>query len=591
MARLSTQLSTQTALFFSLCVAAITVSGTSEAQTRPQAKAAPRFRILDLGFVPHNADDVGVGLNAAGVVAGWTEIADSECRATLWSKSVPAKLGTLPHCGNSYAVAINKKGQAVGLAKEADDARFNHAFLAQDGKMTDLGALGGKYSVAHAINDTGQVVGDSLTAGGERHGFLWQNGKMEDIGALEKGNTVVACGINNKGQVVGAANLTPNGKNHAFLWQQGTMRDLGLLSGGTFSYAYAINEAGTVVGWADNAKSELHAFVWQNDKMQDIGTLGDEPGAAWSVNNRGQVVGTASTEKKRMHAFLYEKDRMSDLNSLVPPGSGWILTTACRINDAGQIAGLGWYGGKSHAFLLTPHSVSAPANAPHKAAVTHEKAGIKERPRLGGRSSLLGGRSKQARVFPSVLPTPPQQIVPALQVRFQARDVEGQSVSPSDYKGRDALVCFFCGCAACHRVAQAWAQVQQGGVFAADPAPGRPVSAANSAEQALAAPALLVVFQGDRSASQAFCAETGLDKALTRLIPDADAHLTRANQALPCPRIFVLGRQGSVRYTNNSREDRPPLSPAPLVVNRILDALRAEAPESPVRTPIADKGN
>ena len=572
MARLSTRI----VLCVSLGLAAVAVSGTGGAQTRPAAKPLPRFRILDLGFVPHNADDVGVGLNAAGVVAGWTEIGDSECRAALWNKAVPMQLGTLPHCGNSYAVALNKSGQAVGLAKEADDARFNHAFLAQNGKMQDLGALGGKYSVAHAINDAGQVVGESITAAGERHGFLWQNGKMEDIGALGVGNTVVACGLNNRGQVVGAANLIPNGKNHAFLWQQGTMRDLGLLSGGTFSYGYAINEAGQVVGWADDAKGELHAFAWQNDKMQDLGTLGDEPGAAWGLNDRGQIVGSASTEKKRMHAFLYEKGHMTDLNGLVPAGSGWILTTACRINDAGQIAGLGWHGGKSHAFLLTPQtSTPSPFNImPRKPPVTSAP------PKISGKRAASGGISGNRMRAASI---PPLQ---AGQMRFQAWDTENRTVSPFYYRGQNTLVCFFCGCAACHRVAQAWAQVQQGGVFASD---------ANNLEagpeQALAAPALIVVFQGDKSAAQAFCAETGLDKSQTRLIADADAHLTRANLALPCPRIFVLDKRGRVRYTNNSREDRPPLAPAPLIVSRILDALRADTPVPSTPTPPMQKGN
>ena len=324
--------------------------------------------------------------------------------------------------------------------------------------MQALGALGGKYSVAHAINDSGQIVGDALTAAGDRHGFLWQHGKMQDIGTLDKGNTVVACGINSRGQIVGAANVVPNGKNHAFLWEQGTMRDLGLLPGGTYSYGYALNESGEVVGWADDAKGELHAFAWQNDKMQDLGTLGDAPGAAWSVNSQGQIVGTAATEKQRMHAFLYEKGHMSDLNSLVPPGSGWILTTACRINDAGQIAGLGWHGGKSHAFLLTPQEDTPPSlnSAPHKPSVTG--APSKTSKVNAGKASAVLGKTSANEVSPLPRPT--------FHVRFQARDTEGRPVSPADYKGKDALVCFFCGCSACYRVAQAWAQIQQGGVFA-----------------------------------------------------------------------------------------------------------------------------
>ena len=46
---------------------------------------------------------------------------------------------------------------------------------------------------------------------------------------------------------------------------------------------------------------------------------------------------------------------MYDLNDLLPAGSGWQLTDAWDINDAGQIAGFGRSPqGKWMAILLTP---------------------------------------------------------------------------------------------------------------------------------------------------------------------------------------------------------------------------------------------
>ncbi len=48
----------------------------------------------------------------------------------------------------------------------------------------DLGTLGGRWSVAQAVNARGQVAGWSATKiAGERHAFLWENGKMTDLGA------------------------------------------------------------------------------------------------------------------------------------------------------------------------------------------------------------------------------------------------------------------------------------------------------------------------------------------------------------------------------------------------------------------------
>jgi uncharacterized membrane protein len=39
--------------------------------------------------------------------------------------------------------------------------------------MTDLGTLSGAESCATAINERGQVVGESTTASGETHAVLW----------------------------------------------------------------------------------------------------------------------------------------------------------------------------------------------------------------------------------------------------------------------------------------------------------------------------------------------------------------------------------------------------------------------------------
>ena len=50
--------------------------------------------------------------------------------------------------------------------------------------MTDLGTLGGRSSRPRAVNDRGQVVGESITASGEIRPFLWQDGKVADLGAL-----------------------------------------------------------------------------------------------------------------------------------------------------------------------------------------------------------------------------------------------------------------------------------------------------------------------------------------------------------------------------------------------------------------------
>jgi probable HAF family extracellular repeat protein len=92
--------------------------------------------------------------------------------------------------------------------------------------MTDLGTLpGGQSSIAVGINNAGQIVGQSQTATGQFHPVLWENGTITDLGTL--GGTVgVANSINVAGQIVGQ-NQTAAGELHAFLWENGTMAELG----------------------------------------------------------------------------------------------------------------------------------------------------------------------------------------------------------------------------------------------------------------------------------------------------------------------------------------------------------------------------
>jgi probable HAF family extracellular repeat protein len=83
----------------------------------------------------------------------------------------------------------------------------------------DLGTLGGTYSFATAVNDSGQVVGYSDMTGnaGPSHAFSWTaRGGMVDLGTLG-GTASIAAAVNASGQVVGVSTTTGAGRRHTAL--------------------------------------------------------------------------------------------------------------------------------------------------------------------------------------------------------------------------------------------------------------------------------------------------------------------------------------------------------------------------------------
>ena len=153
--------------------------------------------------------------------------------------------------------------------------------------VTDLGNLGGNFSIAQAINTNGQVAGYSYNSNGARHAFLW-NGSMQDLGTLPGSSQSAAYGINAQGQVVGTSD------NIAFLYSNGHMTNLNNLivsnPGWTLQQATAINSQSQIVGWGINPSGEQHAFMFSNGVVLDLGSFGDIS-QAWGINDNGQVTG------------------------------------------------------------------------------------------------------------------------------------------------------------------------------------------------------------------------------------------------------------------------------------------------------------
>jgi len=272
---------------------------------------------------------------------------------------VGAALNTIP---DPFASAMTES--FVIFAPAATQAR---ATLWQNGAIHDLGTLGGNDAVAMLVNDQPQVAGISYTSSIPNpvtgiptiDPFLWDQGRIRDLGSLG-GTFGIPNWLNSVGQVVGQSNLAGDEIFHPFLSTRGRpMRDLGTL-GGDSGIAFWINDAGEVVGQADlpGPGPQAHdAFLWRRGVMTDLGTVSGDPcSRALSINSQGQIVGSSTTCTEFLHGFLWENGGpMIDLNALVLPGSGLTVRDGTQINDRGEIAGHGVLpNGDVHAILLIP---------------------------------------------------------------------------------------------------------------------------------------------------------------------------------------------------------------------------------------------
>jgi probable HAF family extracellular repeat protein len=279
--------------------------------------------MADLGTLPGIPFSEGRDINKHGQVPGRAYYPN---RPFLWENGVMRDLGTL---GGplGFAVAINDRAQVVGASRTASFQL--HAFVWENGVMKDLGALPAQtFSVARGISKLGQVVGNSapIEHGAffgdcptdpapvkPQHAVLWSNGTVTDLGTLG-GIFSIAKGINDRAAIVGSATLA-TGEEHAFLFRHGTMTDLGTL-GSTYSLANKINNHGEVVGLSRIASGELHAFLWQDGAMADLNKLVPADSGwtlieATTINDPGQIAGVG-TVNGQTHAFLLTPNEEDD---------------------------------------------------------------------------------------------------------------------------------------------------------------------------------------------------------------------------------------------------------------------------------------
>ncbi len=274
---------------------------------------------------------------------------------------------------------INDSGEVVGN-RQLPDGHW-HAYLFANGRMRDLGTLGGPDSFAVGIRADGAVIGyadeaevTEVTVRGVQHRssiFIYAHGKMR----LFRGRGVSSlagwriCDLNNRGQfAVKSASLQGAIFSNGGIVRLGTLVPAGvgwklgsnLASDGTqtpnmvyregYAFPTRINDTGDVIGVAATRAGE-RSFLYSHGVLHELKGF-----HAKDINASGEIVGSCRGPDGTIHAGLFVNGKITDLG--IPPG--FKEGRAESINASGEIVGDGstvtgggfaWIGVKSRPFL------------------------------------------------------------------------------------------------------------------------------------------------------------------------------------------------------------------------------------------------
>jgi probable HAF family extracellular repeat protein len=263
----------------------------------------------------------------------------------FWFASLKTQIGLRPFIPPCRANRSNRRWRSIMILTLLSFAALPSADAypqktTASYTVTDLGGLPGLSfidSEARAINDYGEIVGVSYTAGAngreEPHAVVWAKdatGKyvMTDLG---RGS---ATGINNQGDVLANGSLiVPVTVNGSLVWYEDLNGD------GINDLAIPLSVGGTAI----NNETQILSgnYILQFDAAGDeiITTL---PGSdyGFAINDQGQVAGEAGID-----AAIWQVDAAGNLLSteFLDPLTGSASATAFCIDGLGRAAGYSWF--------------------------------------------------------------------------------------------------------------------------------------------------------------------------------------------------------------------------------------------------------
>lgn len=290
------------------------------------------------------ADGSGAGINDQEWIVGKTGSTTASERAYLANAD---GMVLIPVDGyNSQATAIGNDNEVVGTVT-TPDRRSIQGWKYENGQVSIIPGLGGTTVMPRGTNGT-TIVGQARKANLSAVAFAHTAGVTNDLGTLG-GRGSIAYAINAGGLIVGSSSIagTTGIVMHGCKWENNAIVDLHV--GGGQSWAYAVNDLGLVVGQATvNGNNVPVRF----DGGQIVPLSGTQ-GLALGINNAGVIVGSLGNPGG---AFVFRDGKLVDLNTVTAGADGWSLMSATDINNDGVIVATALKGSAFKTFQLVPQA-------------------------------------------------------------------------------------------------------------------------------------------------------------------------------------------------------------------------------------------
>lgn len=360
------------------------------------ALSAP-YDVVDLGGLDGNYS-IAYKINAHGIAVGTSNgplkgdgSREFNTHAVKFQDGDNEDLGVLTDGIASAALGINLAGVAVGFGNVLTEVeqengepviQENTFAVIFDSSVEALAEKDGLSETrAFSINDNNLIIGhgrfdedpdDGISA--VDRGFIYNNNDqtyyMVPSLADEASRQSYLTNINNVDKAVGFSDAKVSESEYtiqSFIIDANneyTVTEIPTPDNRA-TFAQDININDQVVGsvFISGSRNNHEAFYYDAQSgAQELTFLGFlrsdfTDSRARAINDSGQIVGRALASTPTLNefvAFIYENEELKNLNNLIPCNSGWKLTEATDINNAGQIIGFGAKDGEVRAFRLDP---------------------------------------------------------------------------------------------------------------------------------------------------------------------------------------------------------------------------------------------